>query len=52
MVTIPHQGDPEKVTMALVKPHEDAIDVAPIDALYALSNETGRAEAYHSSDAG
>jgi hypothetical protein len=37
--------------MALVKPHKDAIDVALIDALHAFSNETGRAEAYHSPDA-
>lgn len=37
--------------MALVEAHEDAIDVALIDALHAFSNETGGAEAYLAPDA-
>lgn len=36
--------------MALVEAHEDAIDVALIDALHAFSNETGGAEAYLTPD--
>jgi hypothetical protein len=36
--------------MALVTPHEDAINIALIDALHAFSNETGKAEANHNSD--
>jgi hypothetical protein len=38
--------------MALVKSDEDAINIALIDALHAFSNETGKAEAYHTPDTG
>jgi hypothetical protein len=36
--------------MAFLTPHEDAINIALIDALHAFSNETGKAEADHNSD--
>jgi hypothetical protein len=38
--------------MALVRSDEDAINIALIDALHAFSNETGKAEAYHTPDTG
>jgi hypothetical protein len=35
--------------MASVEPHQDAIDVALIDAMHAFSNGTGKTETYQTS---
>lgn len=42
-------GPVKHATMAHVTSHEDAIDIALIEALHAFSNDTGKAEADHDS---